>query len=81
MKQLAILSLCALMFIGVVTVCGAQELVLHLPLDELSGDVAADVSEFGNDATFKGKPELIDGVFGKAVAFDGKNLCANPRPR
>lgn len=78
MKQLTILSLCAMMFIGVLTVCSAQELVLHLPLDELSGDVAADASEFGNDATFKGKPKLIDGVFGKSVAFDGKTSAQIP---
>ncbi len=50
----------------------AQELVLHLSFDELTGDVAKDLSEFGNDATFKGNPKLIDGVFGKALEFDGK---------
>ncbi len=50
----------------------AQELILHLSFDELAGDVAKDLSEFGNDATFKGNPKLIDGVFGKALEFDGK---------
>ena len=50
----------------------AQELVLHLSFDELTGDVAKDLSQFGNDATFKGNPKLIDGVFGKALEFDGK---------
>ena len=50
----------------------AQELVLHLSFDELTGDVAKDLSDFGNDATFKGNPKLIDGVFGKALEFDGK---------
>ena len=50
----------------------AQDLVLHLSFDELAGDVAKDLSDFGNDATFKGNPKLIDGVFGKALEFDGK---------
>lgn len=53
-------------------ICAANDLVLHLSLDELKGDVAKDWSEFGNDATFNGNPELIDGKFGKAINFDGK---------
>ncbi len=47
-------------------------MVLHLSFDELSGDVAKDSSDFGNDATFKGKPVLVEGVFGMAMEFDGK---------
>ena len=59
--------------ISVTTVCAAQDLVLHLSFDELEGKVVKDLSEFGNDATFnKGNPKLIDGVFGKAMEFDGK---------
>ena len=72
MKQCAIFGLLALILISVSAVCSAQELVLHLSFDELNGDVAKDRSEFGNDATFKGKPKLIDGVFGQALEFDGK---------
>ena len=72
MKQRAIFGLLALILISVSAVCSGQELVLHLSFDELNGDVAKDLSEFGNDATFKGKPKLIDGVFGKALEFDGK---------
>ena len=72
MNQRAIFGLLALILISVSAVCSAQELVLHLSFDELNGDVAKDLSEFGNDATFKGKPKLIDGVFGKALEFDGK---------
>lgn len=60
------------LFITMTTLGEARELVLHLSFDELAGDVAKDLSEFGNDATFKGKPKLIDGVFGKALEFDGK---------
>ncbi|MYA55185.1 LamG domain-containing protein [Candidatus Poribacteria bacterium] len=72
MKQCAIFGLLALILISLSAVCSAQELVLHLSFDELNGDVAKDRSEFGNDATFKGKPKLIDGVFGQALEFDGK---------
>ncbi len=61
-----------LVLITMTAVGEAQELVLHLSFDELAGDVAKDLSEFGNDATFKGNPKLIDGVFGKALEFDGK---------
>ena len=72
MKQNTILWLLFLIFISVTAVCTAQDLVLHLSFDELEGKVAKDLSEFGNDATFKGSPKLIEGVFGNAMEFDGK---------
>ncbi len=73
MKQKIIFGGFFLVLISVTTICGAQDLVLHLSFDELAGDVVKDLSEFGNDATFnKGNPKLIDGVFGKAMEFDGK---------
>ena len=73
MKQKIIFGGFFLVLISVTTIYGAQDLVLHLSFDELAGDVVKDLSEFGNDATFnKGNPKLIDGVFGKAMEFDGK---------
>ena len=51
----------------------AEELVLHLTFDELKGDVAEDLSEFGNDATFNGNVKLVDGKFGMAIDLDGKS--------
>jgi len=73
LKQSVILGLLFLTLIGIATICNAQDLVLHLSFDELEGKVVKDMSEFGNDATFnKGNPKLIDGMFGKAMAFDGK---------
>ena len=72
MKQLAIFWSLSLILISVSAVCEAQELVLHLSFDALDGKVAKDRSEFGNDATFKGSPKLIEGVFGEALEFDGK---------
>ncbi len=52
-------------------ICFADDLVLHLTFDELKGDVAEDISEFGNDATFNGGFKLVDGKFGKAIDLDG----------
>lgn len=54
-------------------VSSADELVLHLTFDEMKGDVAEDISEFGNDATFKGNHKLVNGKFGKAIDLDGKS--------
>ncbi len=72
MKQRASFWLLSLILISVSAVCEAQKLVLHLSFDALDGKVAKDRSEFGNDATFKGSPKLVEGVFGKALEFDGK---------
>lgn len=72
MKHFVIFWGLALILLSVSAICDAQELVLHLSFDALEGDIAMDSSEFGNDATFKGSPELIEGVFGTAMAFDGK---------
>ena len=72
MKQYVIFGVLFLILINVSAICKAQELVLHLPFDTLEGKVAKDMSDFGNDATFKGSPKLIEGVFGQALEFDGK---------
>lgn len=72
MKQNIVFRLLFLILISVTGICDAQDLVLHLSFDELDGDVVKDLSEFGNDATFKGNPKLIEGVFGQAIEFDGK---------
>ena len=72
MKQYVFFLFLFFVLIVLITGGAAQELVLHLSFDEFAGDVAKDLSEFGNDATFKGNPKLIDGVFGKALEFDGK---------
>ncbi|MDE0555355.1 MAG: hypothetical protein OXI24_14125, partial [Candidatus Poribacteria bacterium] len=72
MKQRVFFFILFFVLITMTMVGEAQDLVLHLSFDELAGDVAKDLSDFGNDATFKGNPKLIDGVFGKALEFDGK---------
>jgi len=45
-------------------------LVLYLPFDEGSGDVAKDFSQYHNDGAVKG-PKWVSGKFGKALEFDG----------
>ncbi len=42
-------------------------------LDEGSGNTVSDISGNGNDGEFVGEPKWIDGVFGKALHFDGKD--------
>lgn len=54
-------------------VLSADDLVLHLTFDELKGDVAEDISGFGNDATFNGDVKLVKSEFGMAIDLDGKS--------
>ncbi len=50
----------------------ADDLVLHLSFNDDSGDTAVDQSGFGNDATFFGNPQWIDGVMdSQGLGFDG----------
>ena len=44
--------------------------------DQEGSDVAVDLSENGNDAVYEGDPEWVDGVFGKAISFNGVNGAA-----
>ncbi|MCK6473738.1 MAG: DNRLRE domain-containing protein [Planctomycetes bacterium] len=48
-----------------------QDLVLHLPFDEKSGDVAKDASGNGHDAALKNGPQFVAGRIGGALKFDG----------
>ncbi len=72
MKFVPVFGFSLLIFTLATGICTAQELVLHLSFDALKGKVASDLSEFGNDVTFKGSPKLQEGVFGKALKLDGE---------
>jgi hypothetical protein len=50
----------------------ANNLVLYLPFDEGSGQIANDLSSFKNNCTLKGNPKWINGKYGKALELDGK---------
>ena len=43
--------------------------------DDGQGDVAKDSSAAGNDGTLESSPEWIDGKFGKALKFNGRDNC------
>jgi len=47
------------------------ELVGWWRLDEGSGTITTDLSEYGNDGTLQGDPQWVDGKFGKALQFNG----------
>ena len=52
-----------------------DSLVLYLPFDEGSGDVAEDQSMYGNDAEiFLDNVEWVEGKFGNAVEIIGENV-------
>ena len=44
-----------------------EGLMLYLPFDEGSGDVAKDASGNGNDGELQGKGKWVEGKFGKAL--------------
>jgi hypothetical protein len=43
--------------------------------DDGKGDVAKDNSDKGNNAKLKNSPKWVDGKFGKALEFNGKDNC------
>jgi len=46
--------------------------------DEGSGTAAKDASGFGNSGTLNGDPQWVDGVYGKALEFDGNDYVEVP---
>ena len=50
-----------------------DSLILYFSFDELDGDMVTDISQYGNDGTISGAPELVDGKFGKALKLNGQD--------
>ncbi len=50
-----------------------ESLILYFSFDELDGDMTIDHSQYGNNGTIFGAPELVDGKFGKALKFNGES--------
>ena len=50
-----------------------DSLILYFSFDELDGDMVTDLSQYGNDGTISGAPELVDGKFGKALKLNGQD--------
>ena len=49
-----------------------DSLILYFSFDELDGDTVTDHSQYGNDGTIAGSPELVAGKFGNALKFNGQ---------
>jgi len=50
-----------------------QALILYLPFEEGKGDKTADYSNSKTDGTLVNGPKWVDGKFGKALEFNGKD--------
>lgn len=50
-----------------------DSLILYFSFDELDGDTVADHSQYGNDGTIAGDPELAAGKFGNALKLNGQS--------
>jgi hypothetical protein len=67
--------------VGLVSICAFAsdaELVAYWPLDEGTGAEIKDATGNGYDGTFKGDPTWIDGMYGKALEFDGDDYLEVP---
>ena len=49
-----------------------DSLILFFSFDELDGDTVPDLSQYGNDGTIAGSPELAAGKFGNALKLNGQ---------
>ena len=50
-----------------------ESLILYFSFDELDGDTVTDHSQYGNDGTLAGTPELVSGKFGDALKLNGES--------
>jgi hypothetical protein len=65
--------ICLISFVVMLALTGnaSADLVVHWSLEDGSGTIATDVSGNGNDGTFNGAPEWVDGYFGGGLHFRG----------
>ncbi|RKU19809.1 hypothetical protein C6500_09805 [Candidatus Poribacteria bacterium] len=50
-----------------------DSLLLYFSFDELDGDTVVDHSQYGNNGTIAGTPELVAGKFGNALKLNGES--------
>ncbi len=50
-----------------------DSLILYFSFDELAGDTVIDHSQYGNNGTIAGAPELVAGKFGNALKLNGES--------
>ena len=68
----------ALIYLALATPSSDAELVAYWPLDEGTGTEIKDATGNGYDGTFKGDPAWVDGMYGKALEFDGDDHVEVP---
>jgi hypothetical protein len=74
MRNLLIILVMFLVTSPVVKGQGNDSLIMYLTMDEESGGIIQDLSQFGNHGELKGGAELVDGgKFGKALALNGQD--------
>jgi hypothetical protein len=74
-------SLVLMAAVGLTVSCAFSadtELVAYWPLDAGTGTGIEDVTGNGYDGTFAGDPTWVDGVYGKALEFDGDDHVVVP---
>ncbi len=64
---------CLLLFAAVGEALDNEGLVLYLPFNEGSGNIAGDLSSEGNDGTINGAAWIEDGRIGSALSFEVGN--------
>ncbi len=70
-KELTLPISFGLLIGAVLTGAVKADLVAYWRLDEGSGTTANDSSGNGNDGTFNGDPQWVEGYYGGAIEFDG----------
>lgn len=50
-----------------------ESLILYFSFDELDGDMTIDHSQYANNGSINGAPELAEGKFGNALKFNGES--------
>lgn len=71
------LMLVSVILIAHTAMAGTETLVLYLPFDEGTGDIANDLSGKNNNGTIIGA-KWVDGKIKKALEFDGKSFVDIP---
>ena len=79
MGKRAAFLVCVILLLGVFATAAKAELIAYYPFDEGSGTTAADASGNGNDGTFDGNVEWVEGHVGMAVRLDtaGERVVLN----
>lgn len=75
MKTIFFMLMIAVLVVPVVYAADPSDdsLILYFSFDELDGDTVIDHSQYGNNGTIAGAPELVAGKFGNALKLNGQS--------